>query len=75
MEEVILGKISFQRLCDMLEWRKMCARMVMQTPYFPDQILSFNLASPMSSVTLNFIGNAEDQTLSSKDPQFSLADK
>lgn len=29
----------------------------------------------MSSVTLNFMGNAEDQTLSSKYPQFSLGDK
>lgn len=49
--------------------------MVMQTLYFPGQILSFNLVSPMSRVTLNFMGNAEDETLSSKDPQVSLGDE
>lgn len=41
--------------------------MVMQTKYFPDQILL--------CVSLVFTRNTEDQTLSSKDSQFSLDDK
>lgn len=51
------------------------SNMVTQTKHFPDQILSFNLVSPMSSVTLDFTGNTEDQILSSKDTHLIPGDK